>query len=578
MNSIYQYIQNNQTRVFLFSKIIGNILLLFFLLNFITARDTDNYKVMLIATVIYLIMTLFWGALFTNRKFEKNIAKTVLIIDWLTIFIFVYPAMQNHIFFVLLPATVLVTTLFLMPRNELKPVLAVFMIIFTLTGFVYGILDLFPRPAFTYASNLLILGVIGGVTALMINTLHDLQLKHEDLNQENKLLQKKYKKIEREMLLNKQQMISLDRDVRKKDIEIKNILSLSGQLNVRNDSRKVLTSFLLTAIGQLGSAYAAILTKQKNDQNFIDIFLQKGLRGRDLSGIRIYFNSSLMQVLNSIREPLSVSQLPRDGLYEDEIQLLEIFKEDIICPIFVKAKLSGVFIVGHKVSLARFEKEDLNLIAILANQMSFVLEQTQMTYEYQDFYAKTLRAMLRSLEAKYIYAKGHNVRTANYVNIMARKMGLPNKEIRDFSYGSLMHDIGKIAVKDEYLLSKDILSENETDLKEKILEHTVEGSKILKAAGFNQTITDMALHHHEFYNGGGFPHKIGYEDIPLGTKILAVCNAYDAMTSDRPHRKALHEATAKEYLQYYSGNQFDPELVKLFLNEISANKEMHKYH
>ena len=243
-----------------------------------------------------------------------------------------------------------------------------------------------------------------------------------------------------------------------------------------------------------------------------------------------------------------------------------------------KSKPERSLIVGHKVSLARFEKEDLNLIAILANQMSFVLEQTQMTYEYQDFYAKTLRAMLRSLEAKYIYAKGHNVRTANYVNIMARKMGLPNKEIRDFSYGSLMHDIGKIAVKDEYLLSKDILSENETDLKEKILEHTVEGSKILKAAGFNQTITDMALHHHEFYNGGGFPHKIGYEDIPLGTKILAVCNAYDAMTSDRPHRKALHEATAKEYLQYYSGNQFDPELVKLFLNEISENKEMQKYH
>ena len=88
---------------------------------------------------------------------------------------------------------------------------------------------------------------------------------------------------------------------------------------------------------------------------------------------------------------------------------------------------------------------------------------------------------------------------------------------------------------------------------------------------------DMTLHHHEFYNGKGFPHKIGENDLTVGSRILSVCNAFDAMVSDRPHRKALHPATAKEYLHYYAGSQFDPAMVKLFLEELASNQEMHRY-
>ena len=80
----------------------------------------------------------------------------------------------------------------------------------------------------------------------------------------------------------------------------------------------------------------------------------------------------------------------------------------------------------------------------------------------------------------------------------------------------------------------------------------------------------MALHHHEFYDGSGFPHRLGHADITLGSRILGVCNAYDAMTSNRPHREALHPSTAKEYLRYYSGTQFDPEMVNVFLETIKT--------
>ena len=576
MSKIFAYVRANKSRFYLYSRVIGNFLLLLLLVGYLDNRETIGYKLLLPATIGSIFMTLFWGTIFGYRDFEKNVAKTLIIVDWVIIFLFVYPIEYAGHLFTFLPAFVLITTIFLLPRRELSTVLISFFLIFTVSTIAFSFLGVFEQPVVTYAANGLILGLITGVALMLLQAVEDLETRQKEVLRAHDLLAKKYRKLERELLLNKQHVDNLSRDVQKKNIEIKNILTLSGQINVRNDSKKILTSFLLTSIGQIGSTHAVILTRRKKEYNYLDIYVQKGLRGIDLSKIRIYFHSNLIQVLNAIREPVLVSQIPRDGLYEDEIGLLSLFGKDVICPVFVQGVLAGVFLVGPKVSGASFGKEDISLMAILANQMAFVLEQTQMTYEYQDFYAKTLRAMLRSLEAKYIYARGHNIRTANYVNVLSRKMGLGAQDIKDFSYGALLHDIGKIAIKDEYLLSPARIAEEDTDLKEKILQHTIQGSKILKAAGFNEKIIDMALHHHEFYNGRGFPNKIGYDDLFLGTRILSVCNAYDAMVSDRPHRKALHEKTAREYLNYYAGTQFDPELVKMFLNELDTNPDMKK--
>ena len=236
----------------------------------------------------------------------------------------------------------------------------------------------------------------------------------------------------------------------------------------------------------------------------------------------------------------------------------------------------GAILIGNKISQARFNKEDVNLISIIANQTAFVLEQSKLTQNYKEFYAKTIKAMLESLETKYIYARGHNVRTANYASIVGRRLQLPMNQIKDLTYGSLLHDIGKIVIRDEYLLSSAKFAQDDMQIKEKILDHTLEGSKILKSAGFNNQIIDMALHHHEFYNGKGYPHKIGESDLSLSSRILSVCNAYDAMTSDRPHRKAIPPKTAQKYLFDAQNSQFDPEIVKIFLEEIGNNQIQQK--
>ncbi|MBN2425206.1 MAG: HD domain-containing protein [Calditrichaceae bacterium] len=577
MSQIYYFLRYQKQKFYLYAKLAGNLILLLLFAGFLQDRSALEYKFLLIAAIVNLSGTVVWGAFFTNRNFDARAAIIHILIDTFLIFFLVYPAVYQMPFFLILPAVLIVSIVFLLTAESSRNILIVVFILFTIASGIYSYQGLIQKPELVYSANLLIMGVFVFISYISLNAIRDLEKHYLSLKGDREELKKRYRQLEQEYAANKEQIDHLNRNVRKKDIEIKNILNLSGQLNFRSDSKKVLTSFLLTVIGQIGSSYAAILTRQSRDHNYIQVYIQKGLRGQDLSNLRIYFHSNLIQILNSVREPIHVNQIPTDGLYTDEVHLLELFRKDLICPIFLKGNLAGVFVVGHKIAGKSFNEADMNLIAIVANQVSFVLEQTQITHDYQDFYSKTIRAMLHSLEAKYAYAKGHKIRTANYVHHLARKMGLNEQEIKDMTYGALLHDIGKIAVKDEYLLNSTKFSGLDTGLKEKILQHAVEGSKILSSAGFNETIVDMALHHHEFYNGKGFPHKIGENDLTVGSRILSVCNAFDAMVSDRPHRKALHPATAKEYLHYYAGSQFDPAMVKLFLEELASNQEMHRY-
>jgi putative nucleotidyltransferase with HDIG domain len=577
MITIYQFIRANQSKIFLYGKAAGAGLLILFILTYSDSRDALPYRFTLMVMVWSVFTMLLWAALFINSIFHRTMARIITFTDIILIFAVMFPIFYSNSLYLLLPLITLMSMLFLFSDHDLYVSLLLFYISFTVTTVVYGVLGVFGQPLLTYVSQAALFLVITASTLMMQRTIKELEFKQERFEEEKHTIELKNKNLQRELQVSRQQSDLLHKDMRKKDIEIKNIISLSGQLSIREDARKALTSFLLTAIGQIGSSHAAIFTRRQLENNFIELFIEKGLRGYDQSRMRIYLDSSLAQMLSAIRDPILVNQVPRDGLYNDEIRLLEDFSQDLICPFYIQDHIAGILIIGRKVSGVSFSPEDINLISVIALQTSFILEQTQLTQQYREFYSKTLRAMIHSIEARYIYSRGHNVRTAKYVNMVSQKMGLSSREISDLSYGALLHDIGKIAVEDKYLLNQNLLSASDPRLKDKILEHTLEGSRILKAAGFNDVIIDMALHHHEFFDGRGFPDKIGSNELSVASRILSVCNAYDAMISDRPYRKALAPKSALENLKVQAGRQFDPEIVQIFLSEFAHKNRVQQY-
>jgi len=185
-------------------------------------------------------------------------------------------------------------------------------------------------------------------------------------------------------------------------------------------------------------------------------------------------------------------------------------------------------------------------------------------------YLDTIRALAAAIDAKDPYTKGHSERVAEISLALAQELNLSDKDIENIEYTALLHDIGKIGVSDNILGKDSSLTDKEFD---KIKEHTVMGAKIIEPVDFLKNSYEAIYHHHEKYNGKGYPDGLKSEDIPLSARIIAVADAYDAMGSDRPYRKKLSKDKILNELKDQSGKQFDPEIVKALISVLDRERE-----
>ena len=177
--------------------------------------------------------------------------------------------------------------------------------------------------------------------------------------------------------------------------------------------------------------------------------------------------------------------------------------------------------------------------------------------------------LVAAIEARDKYTNGHSTRVAEYAKIIAEGLGLPKEDVNLIYQAARLHDIGKIGIDNSALNKPERLTENEHNM---FKAHITIGRQIIQPINFLSQAIPFIYYHHEFYNGKGYPDGKMGEDIPLGARILQVADAFDAMTSDRPYRKALPYATALSELRKFSGIQFDPEIVRVFIREFEKKR------
>jgi len=521
-----------------------------------------------------------WLLLAKGKKFPESPANVLFYFNLALAYFLEFPFSAGSVFFLIIPGSLLMAAALILSKKNIIRI-SVTTLVFLVTSTLFFSLNGTLLSAVPHVITQLLL-----FTAVIL-LIYRARQSVFYIEKENRWLKSHLAKAQKESKSLKQRLVvlqqgseNLSKDVKRREIEIQNILTLSEQMNLGKDSKDVLRSFLLTALGQMGSTHAFVMARESKSQNYWEIIVQKGLRSMHSEDVRMYLDGNFISLLRSVREPVYIKEMPKDNLFSDELDFLNRFAEDVICPIFVHTRLIGLVAFGPKISGRDFSKEDFNLISIVANQSAFVLDQVQKADDYRDQFSRTVRAMLYALEAKYMFTRGHLLRTTNYVTMTARRLGFSGNEVKQMSMGSILHDIGKTAVRDKYLLYDGSLSNTDKDLrvKERILTHAIEGGKILKAAGFSGTLVDMALHHHEYYNGQGFPDRLAGDEIPIQTRILAACNAYDAMTSDRPYRKALSKQVAMNVMEQQAGQQFDPEVVKAFLDVLKRTDTQPMYH
>jgi putative nucleotidyltransferase with HDIG domain len=195
----------------------------------------------------------------------------------------------------------------------------------------------------------------------------------------------------------------------------------------------------------------------------------------------------------------------------------------------------------------------LFFIPLMLSRYSFKLY-VDMRKNYYD----TVKALINAIEAKDPYTSGHANRVGEYSVAIAQEINLTAKQIEIIKNAALLHDIGKIGIDDRILNKQERLSELELEV---IKNHPSIGYDIIKDIGFLKDVMNIVKHHHEKWDGSGYPMGLKGSEIPIETTILTISDSYDAMTTDRPYRKALSSEEAIKELLKYSGTQFNPEII-----------------
>ncbi|HEX9286573.1 MAG TPA: HD domain-containing phosphohydrolase [Thermoanaerobaculia bacterium] len=182
--------------------------------------------------------------------------------------------------------------------------------------------------------------------------------------------------------------------------------------------------------------------------------------------------------------------------------------------------------------------------------------------ENHELFINSIRALAAAIDAKDPYTRGHSERVARYASLVAREMGLSSEDVRRARLSALLHDVGKIGIDDRILRKPTALTEEEFEI---MKSHPVKGAAIMEAIPQLRDVIPGMKHHHERWEGGGYPEGLRGEDIPLQARIVSVADTFDAMTTTRPYQRAMDIRFVFQRLRDLAGNRFDPSVVEALI-------------
>ena len=241
----------------------------------------------------------------------------------------------------------------------------------------------------------------------------------------------------------------------------------------------------------------------------------------------------------------------------------EFKTRNIMCvPVKVKEKVIGVLEAINKKRGEKFDRGDLSLFVSLADQVAIALDNARLYQELEEMFFQTAESLADAIEKRDPYTGGHTQRVTSYSLAIGRHLQLEPTEKRCLKIAAVLHDVGKIGIEDQILRKPEPLNPDEYNT---IKRHAKMGAEILEHIRQLRDIVPGVKYHHEQMNGSGYPDGLKGEEMPMIAKIVAVADTYDAMTTDRPYRKALTKETAIGELKRCSGIQFDREVVEAFI-------------
>ncbi|MDD5729811.1 MAG: HD domain-containing protein [Candidatus Omnitrophica bacterium] len=287
-----------------------------------------------------------------------------------------------------------------------------------------------------------------------------------------------------------------------------------------------------------------------------------GIKKELLQELSFERGDSISGKVMETKEALLINDLQNNSYYKGMNKEDYLKNSFISVPLFYDSKVIGVLNVANKRSSLPFTDRDFKLLTNVARMASVTFQNFKLHEQIQEDYLKTITTLAIVLDARDPYTKSHSENVTRYSVAIAKKTGYTASELEKIRRAALLHDIGKIGVRDGILLKPGKLTDEEF---EQIKMHPVKGEQIVGSLPFLKDVSHLVRSHHERYDGRGYPDGKKGEEIALGSRIMAVADSFDAMTTDRPYRKRLSLEVAKEELLRNKSTQFDPRIVDCFL-------------
>jgi putative nucleotidyltransferase with HDIG domain len=298
------------------------------------------------------------------------------------------------------------------------------------------------------------------------------------------------------------------------------------------------------------------------------------LRQVDSTAQMVYFDGTEQRAAfgAAVSSSMQTGKLgsPSSFDYEDHAEF-ETVRSFLGVPLWTRSYFIGVLCLGGKKTGERFTKDDISLLSTLGSQAALATYNAQLYEAREQALLDTITALAHAIEAKDTYTINHCEKITDRAVALAQAMSLPRQDVENIRLGSILHDVGKIGIPDAILNKPSKLTDDEYEI---IKQHAQIGARIVQSVGALQGVVPIVRHHQERFDGRGYPDGLAGEDVPIGARIIAVVDAYGAMTEDRVYRKALGHEKALNELRRNAGTQFDPQVVTTFIRILKEQPEL----
>ncbi|MFA7145750.1 MAG: HD domain-containing phosphohydrolase [Candidatus Riflebacteria bacterium] len=348
---------------------------------------------------------------------------------------------------------------------------------------------------------------------------------------------------------------------------LSNVFILGKEIVSNIELKSLVDKFLSIASDGTGSEVAGLfLVKGRTDLPYFTR-LQKNNCNLDFAPNTLDGYTELIQAVRSERKLRMENNLENTEFAEFEVDKVPGTKlrNTLAMPLKTPDKLLGIIQVANKLNQGKYSSEDIDLLNILSSQLAFVIQNADLFSNLQKAYIDTLSALTGAIDAKDSYTRGHSERVTELSIKLAEECNVPSSEIENIKLGGLLHDIGKIGIPEAVLNKPGRLNDEEFNI---IKSHPDLGLHILGKVEFLEHIVPIIRHHHERYDGKGYPGGLKGDNIPLLARIVSVVDTFDAMTTNRPYRKALTIEESLVEIDRCSGSQFDPDIAAKFIKMV----------